>query len=130
WRSAYYTVGLALIIIIAPTIILLLRQSPEEKGLLPYGEEESDKVNQTESKQASGIDFVVAKKTPAFLLLGLFFFIITSVSSFTIHIPTYLVNHGHNVTFAGNMMAATMFGVFVGSLLFGYLSDRIGAKKT
>lgn len=130
WRSAYYTVGLILIIIIAPTIILLLRQSPEEKGLLPYGEKESNEVNQAESKQASGIDFVVAKKTPAFLLLGLFFFIITSVSSFTIHIPTYLVNHGHNVTFAGNMMAATMFGVFVGSLLFGYLSDRIGAKKT
>ena len=27
-------------------------------------------------------------------------------------------------------MAATMFGVFIGSLVFGYLSDKIGVKKT
>src|SRR5699024_11935206 len=27
-------------------------------------------------------------------------------------------------------MAARMFGVFIGSLVFGYLSDKIGVKKT
>ncbi|MDN8842459.1 hypothetical protein Q0M97_14370, partial [Staphylococcus aureus] len=30
------------------------------------------------------------KKRSAFFLLGLFFFIITDISSFTMHIPTYL----------------------------------------
>ena len=35
WRSAYIIVGVAAIIIIVPTIILLLRKSPSEKGLLP-----------------------------------------------------------------------------------------------
>ena len=129
WRTTYYTVGIAVVIIVVPTILFLLRQSPKEKGLLPYGvdAEEHDGNNEP---QLSGIVFEEARKSPAFLLLGLFFFIITAVSSFTIHIPTYLVSQGYDVTFAGNAMASMMIGVFVGSLLFGYLSDRIGAKKT
>lgn len=45
------------------------------------------------------------------------------------HVPTYLVNHGQKVSIAGAMMSALMVGVFVGSLLFGYLTDKIGAKK-
>lgn len=129
WRTSYYTIGIAIIIIVVPTILFLLRQSPKDKGLLPYGAEAE--VQDTSAKsQLDGIAFGTAKKSPAFLLLALFFFIITAVSSFTIHIPTYLVNQGYSVTFAGNMMAAMMIGVFIGSLLFGYLSDRIGAKKT
>lgn len=130
WRTAYFAIGFAIIIIVVPTILLLLKQSPKDKGLLPYGLEETEQDPNTEAQQLQGIAFAVAKKSPAFLLLALFFFIITAVSSFTIHIPTYLVNQGYDVTFAGNMMAATMIGVFIGSLLFGYLSDRIGAKKT
>jgi len=129
WRSAYYTVGIAVIIIVVPTILLLLRKSPEAKGLRPYGVDAEAKDTHADS-QLSGIAFEDAKKTPAFLLLAVFFFIITAVSSFTIHIPTYLVGQGYSVNFAGNMMASLMIGVFIGSLLFGYLSDRIGAKKT
>lgn len=45
------------------------------------------------------------------------------------HVPTYLVNHGQKVSIAGAMMSALMVGVFVGSLVFGYLTDKIGAKK-
>ncbi|GAB4074203.1 hypothetical protein GCM10028778_17060 [Barrientosiimonas marina] len=33
-------------------------------------------------------------------------------------------------TFAGSAVSATMVGVFTGSLGFGYLTDRIGAKYT
>lgn len=45
------------------------------------------------------------------------------------HVPTYIVNHGQKVSIAGAMMSALMVGVFVGSLVFGYLTDNIGAKK-
>ncbi|HLR71886.1 MAG TPA: MFS transporter, partial [Pseudogracilibacillus sp.] len=129
WRLAYHVVGIAIIVLVVPTILFLLRESPKEKGLQPYGvgdekEETKENVNQ------GGIAFSTAKKSPAFILLALFFFIVTAVSSFSIHIPTYLVDQGHDVTFAGNMMAAMMVGVFIGSLLFGYLSDKIGAKRT
>ncbi|WHX25428.1 MFS transporter [Virgibacillus halodenitrificans] len=132
WRSSYFAIGIAVIVIVVPTIIFMLRQNPKEKGLLPYGEEGNinDKKEGSEEAKSSGIEFKDARKSIAFLLLGLFFFIVTAVASFSQHIPTYLVNQGYDIAFAGNIMAATMLGVFAGSLTFGYLADKIGAKNT
>ncbi|MFC4386629.1 MFS transporter [Gracilibacillus marinus] len=130
WRNTYFAVGIAVIIIVVPIILLLLRQNPAAKGLLPYGAEESTGSESNKPKQKPGIPFAVASKSLAFILLALFFFIITAISSFTVHIPTYLVNQGYTVTFAGSAMSAMMIGVFLGSLLFGYLIDRIGVKNT
>lgn len=132
WRSAYIMVGVAAIVIIVPTIIFFLRKSPQEKGLLPYGAEatNTDEKKVEKDTSNSGIAFADAKKSLAFSLLLLFFFIITSVASFSIHIPTYLVNQGFSVKFAGNIMSALMVGVLLGSILFGYLIDKIGPKTT
>ncbi|CDQ41615.1 MULTISPECIES: MFS transporter [Virgibacillus] len=131
WRTSYYAIGIAVIIIVIPTVLFLIRNSPKDKGLVQYGAEsvaEGEESNGASTN--SGITFKDAKKSLAFLLLALFFFIITAVSSFTIHIPTYLANQGYDVKFTGNAMAATALGVFIGSLLFGYLTDRIGVKIT
>src|SRR5699024_11798434 len=38
WRSSYFIIGIAVILILVPTILFLVRNSPSEKGLLPYGE--------------------------------------------------------------------------------------------
>ncbi|MBB4824739.1 MFS family permease [Sporosarcina luteola] len=131
WRTSYYTVGLVVIIILVPTIFLLLRYKPQQKNLVPYGMESGNIESKTEdAAEQTGIAFKDASKSPAFILLGLFFFIVTAVASFSMHVPTYLVDKGYDVTFAGNAMAAMALGIFVGSLTFGYLSDRIGAKNT
>ena len=129
WRTAYLITGLGVMIIVAPIILLLIRNFPKDKNTKAYGDL-SDDSNENEQQQVvEGIDYSIAKKTPAFFLLGLFFFIITAISSFTMHVPTYLVNHGQKVSVAGAMMSALMAGVFVGSLIFGYLTDKIDAKK-
>ncbi|MFJ7935839.1 MFS transporter [Sporosarcina sp. NPDC096371] len=132
WRSAYIIVGVAAIVIIVPTIVLLLRKSPSEKGLLPYGAEDNEASDKDKKKDTSnsGISFADAKKSLSFVLLTLFFFFITSIASFSIHIPTYLMNEGFSIEFTGNVMAALMVGVLIGSILFGYLIDKIGAKNT
>lgn len=132
WRSSYIIVGIAIIIIIVPTIILFLRKSPSEKGLLPYGAEEIAAGDNTDQQNSStsGISFADAKKSLSFILLTLFFFFITSIASFSMHIPSYLMNEGFSIEFTGNVMAAMMVGVLVGSILFGYLIDKIGAKST
>ena len=132
WRSAYIIVGVAAIIIIVPTIVLLLRKSPSDKGLLPYGAEDNETSDKSKKQDSSdsGISFADAKKSSAFIFLTLFFFFITSIASFSIHIPTYLMNEGFTIEFTGNAMAAMMGGVLIGSILFGYLIDKIGAKNT
>ncbi|CAM5431742.1 MFS transporter OS=Lysinibacillus sphaericus OX=1421 GN=LS41612_21605 PE=4 SV=1 [Lysinibacillus sphaericus] len=112
--------------------MLFLRKSPQEKGLLPYGAVDNNNVEKKVETDTSntGISFADAKKSLSFSLLILFFFIITSIASFSIHIPTYLVNQGFSVKFTGNVMAALMVGVLLGSIIFGYLIDKIGAKNT
>lgn len=131
WRTSYYTIGIGAIIIAIPVILLLIRKSPTDKGLLPYGtESENTGKVQVEGENDKGILFKDAKKSLSFILLGIFFFIITAVSCFSVHIPTFIVSQGYDVKFAGNAMAATALGVFVGSLLFGYLMDKIGVKIT
>ncbi|MGK3150126.1 MFS transporter [Staphylococcus shinii] len=129
WRNAYFITGLGVLIIVAPIILLLIRNSPKDKNTKAYGDTSTDIDSHKQIQNIEGISYTTAKKTPAFFLLALFFFIITAISSFTMHVPTYLVNHGQKVSIAGAMMSALMVGVFVGSLVFGYLTDKIGAKK-
>ncbi|WP_317843072.1 hypothetical protein [Ornithinibacillus gellani] len=70
WRNAYYSIGIAVIIIVVPTILLLLRQSPKDKGLQPYGVDMVDEDKEKENKP-QGIDFDIAKKSKAFLCLAI-----------------------------------------------------------
>ncbi len=134
WRAAYISVGIAVIIIIIPIVLLLIKRSPQAKGLLPYGMEEKQQVQEginTEADAGSkGVTLSVARKSSSFYALVLFFFLITSIASFSMHIPTYLMDKGFDVTFAGNVMGTYMIGVLVGSLVIGFLSDKIGSKLT
>lgn len=131
WRTAYMIVGIAAIIIVVPIAMLLIKRSPQAHGVLPYGATEvvgQDSQHQTVGE--AGIDMVTAKKSTALYALMLFFFFITSIASFSMHIPTYLVNQGFDITFAGNVMGTYMIGILIGSLILGFLVDKLGSKYT
>lgn len=131
WRIAYIMVGIAAIVIIIPIILLLIKKSPQAMGLQPYGVQEA-KENEDEISDAAnkGVKMSVASKSSAFYALVIFFFLVTSIASFSMHIPTYLMDKGFDVKFAGNVMGTYMIGVLIGSLVIGFLSDKIGSKTT
>ncbi|WP_217587103.1 MFS transporter [Lentibacillus saliphilus] len=131
WRFAYTSIGVVVIAISVPIIIFFIRK-PQDKNMLPYGQAEvtQDDNQETKEPEVSGVELAVARKSMALYALILFFFLITSFGSFAMHIPSYAMSMGHDVKFAGNVMSAFMIGMLVGSLTFGYLSDKIGAKST
>lgn len=129
WRLGYIFTGIAVIVIVVPITLLLIRKSPQDKGLLPLGMAESNDEKKAEAAER-GVSFAAAKKSSSFYALALFFFFLTSIASFAVHIPTYIINTGYDVKFASNIMAAYMIGVLIGALAFGFLSDKIGAKNT
>lgn len=132
WRTAYIIVGAAVIVIVVPVILLLIKRSPQEKGLRPYGVEAANSTSNmgiTEGNE-KGVTMAAAKKSSAFYGLVIFFFLVTSIASFSMHIPTFLMDKGFDVTFAGNVMGTYMIGVLIGSLLIGFLTDKIGSKNT
>ncbi|MVP00673.1 MFS transporter [Paenibacillus lutrae] len=132
WRTSYIIVGVTVIIIVVPIILLLIRKSPQEKKTLPYGAGAAGDQGGTVTEEGDnkGVALAVARKSSAFYALITFFFLITSAASFSMHIPTYLMNKGFDVSFAGNVMATNMIGVLIGSLVIGYASDKFGTKNT
>ncbi|RUS47402.1 MFS transporter [Cohnella sp. AR92] len=133
WRTGYIATGVSAILIVIPVILLLIKRSPQDKGLLPYGAQEGSKSNSGaagEEAGPKGVSMAVARKSAAFYFLIVFFFLVTSIASFSMHIPTYLSNKGFSVSFAGNVMGTYMVGVLIGSLAIGFLSDRIGSRNT
>lgn len=131
WRSAYIITGLVVIAISVPVILFFIRK-PQDKKMLAYGEESIDNGSkETKGNQGnSGVTLAVAKKSSAFYALIFFFFLITSFGSFAMHIPSYAMGLGHDIAFAGSLMSGFLIGSVVGSIAFGFLSDKIGAKKT
>ncbi|MBV6715826.1 MFS transporter [Paenibacillus chitinolyticus] len=132
WRTSYIIVGIAVIVIVVPIVLLLIRKSPLEKKTLPYGAEAAGNTSAGAGAGAEnkGVTLAAAKKSSAFYALLTFFFLITSVASFSVHIPSYLMNKGFDVSFAGNVMATNMIGVLIGSLVIGFASDKIGTRNT
>lgn len=132
WRAGYMTLGIAVIIIIVPTVLLLVRKSPQAIGLMPYGADTASAVGSDGMKDESdkGITLAIARKSSAFYSLFLYFLLITSIASFAIHIPSYIQSRGYDVSFAGNVMGTYMIGVLLGALVLGYLVDKIGSRNT
>lgn len=132
WRTAYMIIGVAAILIVVPVAILLIKRSPQAKGVLPYGAQEvaTGQGNQEQVGSEAGIELATAKKSVALYALIVFFFLITSIASFSMHIPKYLVNQGFDITFAGNVMGTYMLGILIGSLILGFLVDKLGSKTT
>ncbi|MVO99806.1 MFS transporter [Paenibacillus lutrae] len=131
WRSTYKILGVVVIAVVVPVILLTIRKTPRDKGLQPYGGEvESTGDQDAVSFDERGVTAAVARKSSAFYALVLFFFLITSVGSFAPHVGPFAMGLGYDVQFAGNVMGSFMLGLLIGSLMFGFMSDKIGAKNT
>lgn len=139
WRTAYISVGIASIAIVIPIALLVLRRSPRAIGIQPYGADEvavaagADAAGADAAKQApareDGIEIAVARKSVPFALMVAIFFLITSISTFSMHIPAHVQNLGFDTAFSGQIMSVYMIGVLVASLVLGYLVDALGVKR-
>ncbi|MER2029794.1 MAG: MFS transporter [Solibacillus sp.] len=132
WRFSYIAIGVTGVVLVILATIVFIKKMSKEKGLYPYGMEEAEKGNQVtnDAFQETGVTMAVAKKSSAFYALLIFFFLITAIASFMMHIPTYIVAKGFTQEFAGNAMGIYMLGVVFASLIIGILNDKIGTKNT
>ena len=136
WSAGYICLGLVSFVVVLPVVLLLIRDNPEDKGLKAYGAEEAEKKQEASGRQAvdpsmiPGITSSRALKTPAFYCVFLFMFFICGIASFASHVPTLAVDSQFTTQVGGNGMSFWMIGTFVGSLLFGMLADKLGAKKS
>lgn len=132
WRFSYVAVGVTAIIFVIIATVVFIKKMSKEKGLYPYGTGDTEGGDQSAINAATdkGVTLANAKKSSAFYALLTFFFLITAIASFMMHIPTYIVTKGFSQEFGGSAMGVYMLGVVFASLIIGVLNDKIGTKNT
>ncbi len=128
WRAAMVLVSLVIWILLAPAILLLIRSSPAELGLLPDGKEEPPP--EAEPNGVAGKTFSEALHMPSFWIFAL--------GSALIFYPIFvtsqqLILQTARIGFTARQGSLVLAGLFAfsvgGKFLFGYLSDRFSPLR-
>jgi MFS family permease len=123
WRTAMIMVSLIIWILLAPAIVLLIRSSPNELGLLPDGDEELPK--DTGPSAVTGTTFSEALRMPRFWIFALgsaLIFYPILVTSQQLILQTARIGFTPR---QGSVVLSGLFAIsLAGKFLFGYLSDR------
>ncbi len=134
WRLTWIVLGLMILLLVFPVAFLMLRNHPEEMGLLPDGEEESADGRSTRPQRAVGPlevdEWRHAFRTPPMWQLCATYFVCgftTLIMAF--HFVPNAVEEGFS-----KGTAASAFGLLsamntVGVLVVGPLADKWGNKN-
>lgn len=131
WRNTYAVLGALMAVCILPVTFLLLRSSPEEKGLEPYGGHDLEGEHQGEREDhAEGYTLTEARRMPRFWFwfFGTLAFSITSTGTVQ-HVAAYVSDIGYSAMVAANISAVNLGMLAAGKLLLGQVADRVRVKK-
>ncbi|MGX9134844.1 MFS transporter [Rummeliibacillus sp. JY-2-4R] len=129
WRTAYFVIGILMLVFIIPLIVFVIRLSPVDKGLLPLGEEQVS-IN-TPKKPLVGVTQKEAIKSVSFwaLCLGILVGGIV-VNSMIINLVPYLTDIGTQAHQAALLLSMASAMVILAKLLVGRFYDKLGLIKT
>ena len=125
WRTNWLILS-AVVMVVAVISLLLLRNRPEDKGLLPAG-----------SEPEAGLSSPAAQRPPVnvykegmIYYLGIIYFLFgyTYVIYATFIVTTLVKERGFSESVAGNFWAWVGFLSLFSGPVFGTLSDRMGRK--
>lgn len=127
WRQACLIMG-AVVLVVIVALAQLLKRDPTKMGLLPYGE---NRIGEREPHaNVTGLSLGEAVHTRQFWMV----FVMVFAFGFcymanSVHIVPHAIDLGISAATAANILA-TMSGAFlVGSIVLGFLADRIGNRQ-
>ena len=134
WRTACWTMGLLLLGLLAP-LNLLLRQRPEELGLLPDGDGSPAGAGASPANVVDPVwvatDWTLARaiRTARFWWIALgFFCALFAWYAVQVHQTKYLVEIGFGSIEAAWALGLVSLFAIPGQIALGHLSDRIGRE--
>lgn len=134
WRHTYAIFGVLVWIVVLPTVALLIRERPEEMGLLPDGGRETSRESSLSGGErlpfvAAGMPFSQARRTATFWCMILAFLLMSAgIQGCLMHLPALLTDRGISPERAAFFVSLLGICFVVGGLTAGYLADRLEAK--
>jgi len=124
WRTTYMVIGLAVLVVMLPLCLWVIRDSPESMGLAADGAVPTVSAGAMERVSAA-----TAVQTLAFWqLAGSFFTCGFSMSLLSAHGIPMLTDHGYTPMFA-SWVLGVLGGSSIGfTVMLGMLSDRLGRR--
>jgi MFS family permease len=131
WRLAYAVLALAVLLVILPAALWIIRERPEELGLLPDGDPVvASRLSSTANIEASGASLWEACRTrPFWLLAGGYFACGFSMNLLSTHGVPMLVDHGFSYMEASSALGVLGLVGIAGSVGLGVASDYMGRKS-
>lgn len=133
WRTAWFLLGLVLILVVTPLAALFMRRSPEDVNLLPDGDPvpvTQAKVGQTEDTDIEySWTLRQAFKTRAlWVLLGVQVLMSMSLTPVLFHQVAYIQDKGYELAQSATIATTLAFFALVAKLPWGYLIERIQVR--
>ena len=132
WRASYLWLGVGLLVLVVPIGALLVRNSPEERGLRPYGATgpRQTAAQAAATQAAERVSVAEAAHTLPFWLLMATFFVCGYTSNGMV--LTHFMPHAleHNFTTFQASAALGVMGAMnvVGTVASGWICDRFGRR--
>ncbi len=134
WSTAYLVLAAATWAIMIPSA-LMLRRDPAEKGLRPYGKDEVITAvdNEWQKEVTAGEKGIALKAAarykPLWMLFIVYFLFNFCLQMVMVHLVNYATDIGIASLIAATFISIIGIGSFIGRLLMGTASDRIGASN-
>lgn len=134
WRNTYFVMGALILVVGLPVIFFIMKRTPQEMGLKPFGENEGEQapldVPGSTVKKPQNTDIFIPKEQ----ITKQNFFFVYLIGTFTIGLITSgplqqvnpYVSDLHGLTLGATIMSLfSLLGIFA-KLILGQLSDKIG----
>ena len=126
WRVGYRFAALLSFLIMGPLLLFVLRGSPEEKGLLPYGAEESA----PEGTACGGRERLDSHGRLLMTCLVIMAVCVSCGSCFQSHLTKYGITIGMTLRLSALLPSAAMLGSLIFKAAMGVCSDKLGPNRT
>ena len=137
WRTTYSFLGIISWLLVIPIVLIFMRNTPQEIGLLPDGKDSADNSvdtvaadNSNDNDIKSEWTFPMAIRNQTFWLLAVSFFLIFfCIGAVLQHEVNYLLDLGIDKIVAASALGLTGAIGGLGKIFFGFLADKMSAKR-
>lgn len=132
WRESCILIGCLMLVVNIVLVTTIIKGDPVDLGILPFGATEEKSIRKTDRADSipkEDLNLGDAMRTPSFWYFTVTMFICGSADfMIAAHLIPLATDNGISPITAGNMLAWCGLMSFVGILIAGPVSDKIGNK--